>query len=204
MILFMIDCWKVEKLNFKDDAVGFTLVELLVAVVITGIVITIVGSGLISILSGNQKAEAQSNLRIKLDYALSFIADDIRESNQVSTSVPPSWTGWTIPVGYSGVLFLTKSGGEKVAYYTRQKSSSATTPVWQGPEIIYRATVTNAEGDTLVDSIQTGGFPMPTLIGSRQATLSLTGQACIPPSPGNICTNPQSLSVSTQAFARSQ
>jgi prepilin-type N-terminal cleavage/methylation domain-containing protein len=187
---------------------GFTLVELVVAMAITGILLAVGGSGLVYILSFNQQAETNSNLRIDLHRALEFIADDARESNNLSTTLPTSWTGWTIPTGYTGVFFLTKPagtpGGSQVAYYKRQKLPGATSPEWRGPEIIYRATTSNTGGDALVDSIRTGGFSVPTIIAARQATLSLAGQICTPPTAGNACTNPKSLTVSTQVFARAE
>jgi len=75
---------------------GFTLVELLVAIAITGVVITIAGSGLVSILQANQKAEAKSDMRTDLHRALDFIGDDVRSSNFVSNTAPisPAWA-WT-------------------------------------------------------------------------------------------------------------
>jgi prepilin-type N-terminal cleavage/methylation domain-containing protein len=196
------------KLTRQSKVTGFTLVELLIAMAITGVIITVGGSGLVIILNYNRQAEVKTDLRIELNRALDFMADDLRESNNISTSMPASWTGWTVPAGYSGVLFVTKSpgtpGGSQVAYYLREKLPGATSPVWQGPQIIYRATATNNEGDALVDSIQTGGFPAPTITDSRQVTLSLTGQICTPPTPENICSNPQILRISTTIFARAQ
>jgi prepilin-type N-terminal cleavage/methylation domain-containing protein len=192
----------------QTNAAGFSMVELLVVMAIAGIAMAIGGNGLMTILNSSQQADAKTDLRMELNRALDFMTDDLREANNVSTSVPASWTGWTVPVGYSGVLFLTKSagtpGGSQVAYYVHAKLPGATSPVWQGPEIIYRATITNDEGDALVDSIQTGGFPVPTVTGSRQVTLSLTGQSCSSQASGNICPNPQTLSVSTQVFARAE
>ncbi len=196
------------KLKLQNHATGFTLIELLVSMVITGIVITLGSSALVAILNLNQKSETEIDLRMELNRAMDFIADDVKEANNISTSVPPSWTSWTVPANYTGVLFLTKPSGtpsgSQVAYYKRQKPLGATTPEWRGPEIIYRATLSNNGGDALVDSIKTGGFPTPTVAASRQVNLSLTGQICTPPVPGNICTNPQTLTVSTQVFARAE
>jgi prepilin-type N-terminal cleavage/methylation domain-containing protein len=192
------------KFILPSNARGVTLVELLIAMAITGAVVALGGSGLVTILSFNQTAETKTDLRMELNRALEFIADDVRESNQVSTSVPASWTGWTIPSGYSGVLFLTKAGGTQVAYYQRRKLPGATTPEWRGPAIIYRSTVTNDGGEALVDSLRIGGFSVPAIIASRQVSLSLTGQICTPPTSANTCTNPQTLTVSTQVFARAE
>ena len=196
------------KLKCQSQVTGFTLAELLIAMAITGIIITVGGSGLVLILNHDREAKSKTDLRMELNRALDSIADDLRESNNVSTSIPSSWTGWTVPAGYSSVLFVTKAlgtpGGSQVAYYVRDKLPGATSPVWQGPQIIYRATTTNNEGNALVDSIKTGGFPVPTITGSRKVTLSLTGQSCPPSSPENTCSNPQTLTISTQVFARTE
>ena len=196
------------KFSRQNNTAEFSLVELIVTMAIAGIVLTIGGNGLMVILNSDRQAESKTDLRMELNRAIDFIADDLRESKHISTSVPVSWTGWTIPTGYSGLLFLTKSartpGGSQVAYYSREKLAGATSPVWQGPQIIYRATIANNEGDPLIDSIQTGGFSVPTIAGSRQVTISLTGQSCLQPGSGNICTNPQILTANTQVFARAE
>lgn len=189
---------------------GFTLIELLVAMSITTIVVTIAGSGLVAIMQNNSKAEAETLKRTELNRALDFIADDIRESNMASTSVPAGWT-WTVPVPscYSAILYVNKPsgtpGGTQIAYYTRSKTCGVDTVLWQGPKIIYRSTATNDEGSVLVDSIAVGGFTAsvpPT--NSQLVTLSLQGQTCLPPTTDNTCASPQTFTVSTQAFARAK
>ena len=130
------------KLKCQSQVTGFTLAELLIAMAITGIIITVGGSGLVLILNYDREAKSKTDLRMELNRALDSIADDLRESNNVSTSIPSSWTGWTVPAGYSSVLFVTKAlgtpGGSQVAYYVRDKLPGATSPVWQGPQIIYQ------------------------------------------------------------------
>lgn len=80
----------------QNNSSGFTLVELLVAIVITGFVITIAGSGLVSILQAAQRADARTDMRTDLNRALDFIGDDIRAANFVSNTSPssPAWA-WT-------------------------------------------------------------------------------------------------------------
>lgn len=88
---------KISRIRILQNSTsGFTLVELLVATVITGIVITVAGSGLVSILQASQKAEAKSDMRTDLSRALDFIGDDIRAANFVSNTAPtsPAWA-WT-------------------------------------------------------------------------------------------------------------
>ena len=69
-----------------QSSAGFTLVELLVAVAITGIVTTAAGFGLVAILQSDNKAEAQTERRGELNRALSFIADEIRMARRVNTT----------------------------------------------------------------------------------------------------------------------
>lgn len=121
-----------NKLENSSYSKGFTLVELLVAVAITGIVVTAAGFGLVTILQANKKAEAQTERRMDLNRALDYIADDIKESSSATTEHP---SGWGIPSNtYTLVLFLTKPDS-KVAYYTRSDSGVE----WRGPQVIYRS-----------------------------------------------------------------
>lgn len=183
----------------SQSTAGFTLIELLVAMAISTLVIGIAGFGLVTILDKNNKAEAETLRRTNLNRALDFIADDIRESKSVSTTLPAAWTSWTVPTGYTGVLFLTKPGTPtQVAYYTRSSSGV----VWQGPQVIYRSTVSDDGGNALIDSLAVGGFTA-SVTNLRQVNLSLQGQACIPPTADNTCTSPKTFIVSTKTFARS-
>lgn len=76
----------------RPEMSGFTLVELLVAVAITGIVATGVGFGLVSILQANRKAEAQTTMRMDLNRSLDFIADEIRSARRVNTTTNSATT----------------------------------------------------------------------------------------------------------------
>lgn len=77
----------------RKNTSGFTLVELLTAVAITGLVITIAGFGLVAILQASQKAEAKSDMRTDLNRGLDFISDDIKAASYASNTAP-SWA-WT-------------------------------------------------------------------------------------------------------------
>ncbi len=197
-----------RKFGIQKTSAGFTLIELLVAMALTSIVISLTGVGLVAITGKNQKAEAETLSQTGLNSALDFIADDIRESNLVSTSIPSGWT-WTVPSCYSAILYLNKPtgtpGGTQIAYYTRSKTCGSNTVLWRGPQIIYRSTTTNNEGSVLIDSIALNGFTRSVSgTNSQLVTLSLQGQTCIPPTTDNTCASPQSFTVSTQAFARAK
>ena len=156
-----------KTIGIERKSHGFTLIELLIAALITSVVILVAGNGLISIMTANQQAEADSQRRMDLNRALDYISDDIREASSVSTTVPSGtpWTGWAAPSNcYSGVLYLTKPnatlGGTPVAvaYYTRPKTCG-TGVVWQSPQIIYRSTTSGDEGNALVDAIASSSPP---------------------------------------------
>jgi len=160
--------YSLKTLGIQKTSAGFTLIELLVAMAISTIVIGVAGFGLVTILDKNNKAEAETLRRTNLNRALDFIADDIRESKSVSTTLPPAWTSWTVPTGYTGVLFLTKPGTPtQVAYYTRSSSGV----VWQGPQIIYRKDGSD-DPQALVDGIATSS---PSCTGSGTASSGTVG-----------------------------
>jgi prepilin-type N-terminal cleavage/methylation domain-containing protein len=162
---------------------GFTLVELLAAAVISAIVLIMAGSGLINLLQANQTVETEVDQATQLNRAAAFIANDIREAKIVSTTAP---AGWTVPPGYTGIIYLTKPDDSTVAYYTRAAAGGAD---WQGPLVIHRATITNTVGSPLVDQIAhtvpgcsgtgTAGFevaPAPLSSSDREVTLCLSGE----------------------------
>ncbi len=162
-----------KRLGIQKNTAGFTLIELLVAMAISTIVIGVAGFGLITILDRNNKAEAETLRRTNLNRALDFIADEVRESESVSTTLPAAWTSWTVPTGYTGVLFLTKPGTPtQVAYYTRSSSGV----VWQGPQVIYRKNGSD-DPQALVDGVASASptSSTPPCTGSGTASLGTVG-----------------------------
>lgn len=189
-----------NKLDNSSYSKGFTLVELLVAVAITGIVITVAGFGLVAILQANKKAEAQTERRMDLNRALDYIADDIKESSSATTEYP---SGWGIPSNtYTLVLFLTKPDNSRVAYYTRSDSGVE----WRGPQVIYRSEKQDDGGQALVDAISDSpsacngsgdsmgseGFKV-FVANNRNVKICLKGKV----------SESETYSVETNAFARS-
>lgn len=122
---------------------GFTLTELLLASLITAIVVTIAGVGLVNILKANQQLTREEERQRELTRALDFIANDIKEARSVSTVV-------TSKTNYQGVFELLREDGTKVSYYTSTKKSG--TP-WRGPRIVYRQLSSQAKAYPLVDLI---------------------------------------------------
>lgn len=170
---------------------GFTLVELLVAIAITGIVTTVAGFGLVNILQANRKAEAQTERRMNLNRALNYIADDIREARSVQNGA-----SYTIPspspscAVATPVMDLTvpKNDGttKKIVYYLNDISGcSSSQSVWLKPGVIKRVddvigtTISGIDGNELVDAIAVPASD-PSCSGSGTRTGTKGFYACIP------------------------
>lgn len=128
---------------------GFTLVELLVALVITGIVISLTGSGLYALMQANHRAQSEITDRLELEQALAFITDEIKMSKQVLTSLPVvnnvKGTTYFQPASgisatnYKPILILSPAANSgltyPIIYYIADPLNSS---VWLGPRVIYR------------------------------------------------------------------
>ncbi len=140
---------------------GFTLIEVVAAAALTGVIMVSAGWGLAELMRNDQRVEEQATTRMNLSRALDFISDDIRSAASVSTSLP---SGWTAPSGYNLVFSVRKISPNlfdppistsplvevtDVAYYTRTSSGTD----WRGPRVIYRSTASNSGGNPLIDGI---------------------------------------------------
>jgi prepilin-type N-terminal cleavage/methylation domain-containing protein len=123
---------------------GFTLVELLVALVLTGIVISLTGSGLSALMQADRRAQIEITDRLELEQALAFITDEIKMSKQVLTSLPVvnGTIHFQAASGSSRVkpiLILSPSANSglthPIVYYIADPPNSS---VWLGPRAIYR------------------------------------------------------------------
>ena len=132
-------------MRLKITEQGFTLIELLVAVAITGIVITLTGSGLYAIMNANQRSQIETTDRLELEQALAFMTDEIKMSQQVMTnipSLPTAITGFRPASGSSRILpilVLKPARNSKltnpIVYYLADPPNSS---VWLGTRVIYR------------------------------------------------------------------
>ncbi len=130
---------------------GATLLELLVSLLSLSAILLLAGSGLIHVLRADQTSQTEIEQEQEVSRALTFIANDVRESQQVASSAPG---GWLTPSGYTPVLYLRKPpdfAEPDVIYYTQ--TSGADGEGWQGPNVIYRSTVSGSKGSALVDGI---------------------------------------------------
>jgi prepilin-type N-terminal cleavage/methylation domain-containing protein len=71
---------------------GFTLIELLVALFISGIVVTLAASGLVSIGSASQQDRVSTADRLELDRALDFISEEVKMSRSIEVNLPAKGT----------------------------------------------------------------------------------------------------------------
>jgi prepilin-type N-terminal cleavage/methylation domain-containing protein len=147
----------INKINRLEA--GFTLIELLLALAITGIVISLTGSGLYALMNANQRSQNETTERLELERALAFITDEIKMSQEIMTSIPSPSTGTSgidrfNPASGSSdikpILVLKPASNSRlkypIVYYLADPPNSS---VWLGPRVIYRW------GPTL---LQTGNY----------------------------------------------
>lgn len=80
----------------QSAGAGFTLVELLVAGVISTIVILVAWSGLVSAMSISQTAQARSARQAELNRALDFMTNEIRMARSINQSATLTANGTTV------------------------------------------------------------------------------------------------------------
>ena len=134
---------KISKTNKLEP--GFTLIELLLALAITGIVISLTGSGLYALMNANQRSQNETSERLELERAVAFITDEIKMSQQVMTTIPRGSKGENIFNSASGsssvqVVLVLKPAANSgltnpIIYYLADPPNSS---VWLGPRVIYR------------------------------------------------------------------
>lgn len=135
--------YKIEKTS--EFKAGFTLIELLLALAITGIVISLTGSGLYALMNANQRSQNDTNERIELERAVAFMTDEIKMSQSVMTSIPKGSKGEKIFNSASGssfvqiVLVLKPAANSgltiPIIYYLANPPNES---VWLGPRVVYR------------------------------------------------------------------
>jgi type II secretory pathway pseudopilin PulG len=97
-----------QKHKLKTTTVGFTLVELLAAAGITSVVLIGVGTGMVSMITANKRAEMASEQRMSLNRAQDFITDEVRSAQNMWQTAPAWWpTTWNLSgTGATGKLYL--------------------------------------------------------------------------------------------------
>jgi prepilin-type N-terminal cleavage/methylation domain-containing protein len=136
-------CWVFLSRSINQK--GFTLVELLVAIAITGLVISLAGSGLFALMNANHRSQIETADRLELEQALAFMTDEIKMSRQIKTDSTFDTTntiGFNPASGSSHVepiliLYPAANSGLKdpIVYYLADPPNSS---VWAGSRVIYR------------------------------------------------------------------
>jgi prepilin-type N-terminal cleavage/methylation domain-containing protein len=131
--------------NTLTNKRGFTLVELLVAISITGLVISLAGSGLYAMMNANQRSQIETADRLELEQALAFMTDEIKMSQKVTTQSLASLTlshNFPEALGIDLiqpilVLYPALNSGltDPIVYYLAKPPD---TSVWAGSKVIYR------------------------------------------------------------------
>lgn len=75
-----------EKFSIPDYPDGFTLVELMVASVITSLVVSLAGFGVVTATQANKRTESIAARRYDLSRAFDFISNEIRMANRINQS----------------------------------------------------------------------------------------------------------------------
>lgn len=115
---------------------GYTVIELLVAASLTGLVLSGSGFAWLNVVNANQKSKAASTLMYNVNRAAEFIQDEIKQANSIAPDAAlavTEITDFTLPTDATPVLVLNTAEGHKVVYYTQP----ATNP-WVGPNVITR------------------------------------------------------------------
>jgi prepilin-type N-terminal cleavage/methylation domain-containing protein len=167
---------------------GFTLIELIVATVITTVVILIVGAGFISVLNSSKMAEARTARRIELNRAFDFISNEIRQAqsiNRTASMVVNATTTVADIVLQSGLSLSSLGSYGTPALYMEIPISKAPTLCPAGGPNAGLAPPSPASYDRVVYDIRTSAQGW---LGPR--AISRYGR--IPKSDGSIdpCSNP--------------
>lgn len=132
---------KSNQFNHTDHtSAGFTLIELLVSISIMGIVSALVGTGIIFMVSSNQKLAAAQSRRVEVSQALDVISYDIRRAENAAILADSNMP--KLPTGFTPVLFLNISivcsdntiVNEQVIYSTKANDAGD----GRGPNSLYR------------------------------------------------------------------
>jgi hypothetical protein len=171
------------KILKKNTHSGYTLVELIMASVVTVMVISAAGFGVYIMTRENMVATASGDIKYNLGRALDFISEEVKTASSVATGVAlPTGCGtgtstlkltipYTVPIKDASVtpnlLYSTPVGTSSpydVYYFTKTPDST-----WLGTNAIYRCGPNlNSDGSVAVDG--TTGIPPYSLLASTGQT----------------------------------
>jgi type II secretory pathway pseudopilin PulG len=126
-----------KNLRKNSPAAGFTIVEVLVAAMLTMIVMGIAGTGLVNMLRSNYKASAASEVRNNVDRTVEFISDEVRRAEFIADELSKiDSTAKTAIEAKGGKVVLAirlPEYSDQIIYYTKAASNP-----WYGPRVLYR------------------------------------------------------------------
>jgi prepilin-type N-terminal cleavage/methylation domain-containing protein len=127
---------------------GFTLVELLVAMAISGLVLTLAGSGWYALMMADRRSQVETSERWELERAATFMAEEIKMSRKIAIDLPDTLGALTSQTGLNdasgssrvqAILVLQPAFSDDpkkaIVYYLADPPNNS---VWLGPRVIYR------------------------------------------------------------------
>jgi prepilin-type N-terminal cleavage/methylation domain-containing protein len=155
-------------LHNPPTTAGFTIVELIVAMAVTSIMITLAGYGLTAMLRANQQSGSEISQRASLNRALDFMADEVRMARTIttptSTDIPSQSCGPT-----TGVMTLVMPNNSRIVYYVHDVNGCPGN-LWSSSTI--RRRVVGGADTLLVDAMMA---PSTTPSGCTATTQTLRG-----------------------------
>lgn len=148
---------------------GLSLIEVLVATFISGIVLTVATSGMINLVTNNQEIESKSTRSISLDRALSYIEDDIKGSVSLtkvkngtgfcsSSSVDSECLVLNYPDNFTiNTKCKVHSNSTRQIYYGLEDISNKSSSIWLKPGVLKRKTICGDKAGnwmTVVDGLK--------------------------------------------------
>jgi prepilin-type N-terminal cleavage/methylation domain-containing protein len=171
------------------SSAGFTLVELLVAISIMGLVASFISYAVSSMINSNQSLAKEQNRRVEATRALDLIGNDIQISQMVPATLPTGATSGTVAILSMDIVVndcpAPDTAKNRITYLIKPVAASSTTEI--GPNVIYRhglipradgtidctQSLPTGDGDAIADAIDIGTITLPTctsptgLIGSN-------------------------------------
>ncbi|OKH11606.1 prepilin-type N-terminal cleavage/methylation domain-containing protein [[Limnothrix rosea] IAM M-220] len=160
-----------KNLLCRKQVKGFTLTELLVAIAISGLVLSGLGAGLVAVLNSNKDSTVKTDVKNQLNRAIDYINDDIARSRVAGASTP---VRDTLILNYFTTEAPTVSN--TIEY---QLTASTDTDPWLGPNILRRR-VNGGDWQVLVDGLTENNVSSELTCNDPNGLIGSGGfQACI-------------------------
>jgi hypothetical protein len=162
---------------------GFSLAELLVGAVISGLVLAATVLALLSLLGGDRSLQQELNRKDDLSRVLGLLQDEVRNADRVESgaSLQPL-SGCTQTLNPQLILYGTSSA-TRISYALQARANDQ----WRGPNVLVRCgppykadgtldTAANPMEQTVLDTLQANGFTATGLgsTGTLQREVRLT------------------------------